>query len=190
MLDWGGSKADRVKMDLSVGPLLCAIWMFSPNLVTAFLTQCVTSSEMYGLEAEYFIPVGLLLSLVLFSDGILLSCIGGVIILQHLWNLLNTLAASCCCAGDLQSSVHLRKGYCFFGWPRMDWAVVIQYSTVGWFDIELCCVGGVLYMFIFTYSLKWLHKHIHVQSANLYDENTQQISGKTAKPVQIVVVLR
>ena len=31
----GGSKADRVKVDFIVGPRLCAMWMFSPDLLTA-----------------------------------------------------------------------------------------------------------------------------------------------------------
>ena len=44
----GGSRAERVRIDLSVGPLLCAIWTFDPDFWTIFLTLRETSSEMYG----------------------------------------------------------------------------------------------------------------------------------------------
>ena len=114
----GGSKADRVKVDFSMGPLLCAMWMFSPDLLTAVRTLRVTSSEMYARLSTPFLAVLLVLSAASLGGSLLRlhNHVGGIIILlQHPCNLLSASAASCCRAGDLQCSVYLRRGYFIFG---------------------------------------------------------------------------
>ena len=49
-----------MRMDLRVGPLLCAMHMSKPDFDTALRTWCVTDSDMYGTTST---PSGLVLSL-------------------------------------------------------------------------------------------------------------------------------
>ncbi len=46
----GGSRAERVRIDLSVGPLLCAIRTFTPDFWTTFLTIRETKNIIYKLD--------------------------------------------------------------------------------------------------------------------------------------------